>query len=83
MVSNVNAPTHKISLLLSRILKPLLKTVPAHLESSEELINQLKILEAKQHLYPFSLDVVALYTSIPILDAKHQRLGIQNIGTKW
>jgi hypothetical protein len=72
IVSNVNGPTHKISWLLSRILKPLLNTVPAHLESSEELINQLKILEpefVKQHPYPFSLDVVALYTSIPIQDA--------------
>ena len=72
IVSNINSPTTKISWFLSSILKPLLDEVPAHLQSSDVLVNKLKNLNSatvKEFPYPFSLDVVALYTSIPIADA--------------
>ena len=72
IVSNVNGPTHRIAWLLSRLLKPLLKEVPAHLESSLQLINTIKARETSTNLdfpYPFSLDVVSLYTSIPVSEA--------------
>jgi hypothetical protein len=72
IISNVNSPTTKISWLLSNILKPLLLNVPAHLESSSILVERLKALEPqkiREFPYPFSLDVVSLYTSIPITDA--------------
>ena len=72
IVSNSNGPTYKLSWLLNEVLKPLLKNVPAHLENSNELIEQIKNTpaeELKKHNFPFSLDVVALYTSIPTQDA--------------
>jgi len=54
------------------LLSKLVQDVSSHLESSEELINKLLSLNRSQllrHAYPFSLDVVALYTSVPVQDA--------------
>jgi hypothetical protein len=68
IISNINGPTHKISWLLSFILRPLLNTVSAHLESSDILIQKIRDLDVstrQEFSYPFSLDVVSLYTSIP------------------
>jgi hypothetical protein len=72
IVSNMNGPTVKISWLLSKILTALLKEVPAHLESSITLMERLRSLNSNEFTefpYPFSLDVVSLYTSIPVADA--------------
>ena len=71
IVANYDSPTTKLSWLLSRILKPLLRTVPAHLERSSDLIEEIKSLQnqTKEYDYPFSLDVTALYTSIPPIEA--------------
>jgi hypothetical protein len=82
IVSCSGGPTEKISWLLSRILKPILKTVPAHLESSAQLIERLTNLDHstfQQYPYPFSLDVVALYTSIPIRDAINNMMDVLRI----
>lgn len=68
IVSSVNGPLYKISWLISRLLKPLLSTFPAHVSSSNQVINRLNDLPhhlLKLYRYPFSLDVVSLYTSIP------------------
>jgi hypothetical protein len=72
IVSNVNGPTKKLAWLLSKLLSPLLKNVPAHLENSLELINRIEMIEKttkEEFNYPFSLDVVSLYTSIPPAEA--------------
>ena len=68
IISNVNSPTTKLAWLLDKILKPLLKLVPAHLENTSELINRISALSRdtrSQFKYPISLDVVNLYNSIP------------------
>ena len=92
IVANYNGPTTKISWLLSHLLKSLLKEVPAHLERSYDLIEDLKStkLDINKFSYPFSLDVVALYTSIPPNDAirslhnklLHSNLNLGNIKPK-
>ena len=72
IISNKNGPSMRLSWLLSRLLKPLLNTVPAHLENSMQLIEDIRGLESRggaNFVYPFSLDVVALYTSIPPAEA--------------
>ena len=54
--------------LLSKLLMPVLKYVPAHLSDSLQLINRIKDIPATEHEnynYPVSLDVEALYTSVP------------------
>ena len=72
IVSNVNGPTQRISWLLANALKPMLKNVPAHLENSLELIRCIQagdLTTNKALPYPCSLDVVSLYTTIPIQEA--------------
>lgn len=66
IVSNSNGQTQ------CNALKPMLKDVPAHLENSLELISASKPAispPTKTLPYPCSLDVVSLYTSIPIQEA--------------
>ena len=72
IVSNRNGPTTRISWLLARLLKPRLKDAPAHLNKSLDLILDIQAKDKPAHQrypYPFSLDVVSLYTSIPVSDA--------------
>ena len=72
IVSNINSPSTKISWLLDKILKPLLKFVPAHLLNTSHLVNNLCTLSkpfTKEFNYPCSLDVVSLYTSVPAQSA--------------
>jgi hypothetical protein len=44
IISNRKGPTHKLSWLFSRLLKPLLNLIPAHLENSLELLNDITSL---------------------------------------
>ena len=72
IVSNINGPTKKLAWLMTTLLTPMLTHVPAHLENSYELIQKLKSLpdnSKSTYTYPFSLDVVSLYTSIPPVEA--------------
>ena len=68
IVSNINSPTSKISWLLDKALKPLLQHVPSHLENTSQLMARIEALPENKktnYVYPFSLDVTSLYTSIP------------------
>ena len=42
IVSNVNGPTKKISWLLCKLLNPLYKLLPTHLDNSAQLINHIR-----------------------------------------
>ena len=58
--------------LLANALKPMLKNVPAHLENSVAFIKCIQVgdLTTNKTLpYPCSLNVVSLYTTIPIQEA--------------
>ena len=72
IVSGRGCPTEKITWLLSRILSPLLKDVPTHLPNSDSLMAAIRnapmeTLSRNQH--QCSLDVEALYTSVPVSEA--------------
>ena len=72
IVSNYKGPTKKISWLLSSILKPIYRLLPAHLEDSKQLVTSISELDpsvTNVFKYPFSLDVKSLYTSVPPLEA--------------
>ena len=63
-----NSPAKKLLWLISFLTKPLLDLIPAHLKSSQELMERITSLPNQQRLhynFPISLDVEALYTSIP------------------
>ena len=52
--------------MLQYILKPLLKTVPAHIRNTAELIQGLASIKKEdlKGMIPVSFDVVSLYTNI-------------------
>ena len=67
IVSNKNGPSHKLSWLLTRLLQPLVLSTSSHLQNSDELMQNIKTLSnatRKRFSYPFSLDVISLYTSV-------------------
>jgi hypothetical protein len=72
IVASRSSPTEKITWLLKTILSPLLNNVPTHLPDSEHLM--AAVLGAgtpirSQYQHQCSLDVEALYTSVPVNDA--------------
>ena len=72
IIANHGGPTAKMAWLMTRVLKPLLTTFPAHLESSHDLIDAINRVPEdilRSHPYPISLDVNTLYTSVPAQEA--------------
>ena len=72
IVASRGSPTERIAWLLSKILRPLLKDVPLHMPSSEALMKAVSDLSTdtlSRYRYQCSLDVVALYTTVPIGEA--------------
>ena len=70
--SSRRSPSERISFLLNCKLKSALATVPAHLDNSAQLMTAIADLPREvisEYPYPCSLDVRALFTSIPIEDA--------------
>ena len=70
VVSCCDGPTSNLSLVLERILNQLLSYVPTHLASTQQCIQELqqhRRVEKGDLLV--SLDVVGLYSNIPIADA--------------
>ena len=72
IVSNSGGPTVKLAWLMSRLLRPILDTLSTHLKSSQELLEHI-VDQRPESLsnfpYPASLDVMALYTSVPPKEA--------------
>jgi len=72
IVANKGSPTEKIAWLLSRTLSPLLKDVSSHVPSSDSLMEAISNVTPEtlsRHRHQCSLDVVALYTSVPVVEA--------------
>ena len=70
VVSCCDGPTSNLSLVVERILNQLLSYVPTHLASTQQCIQELqqhRRVEKGDLLV--SLDVVGLYSNIPIADA--------------
>jgi hypothetical protein len=72
IVASRDSPTERITWLLNHILSPLLKDVPTHMPDSNHLMTALvntapQVLSEHQH--QCSLDVEALYTSVPVNEA--------------
>jgi hypothetical protein len=69
IVSGCNGACERISWLLSTLLLPLLQHAPAHLNNTKSLLERLKSMDELTGYIPASLDVVSLYTSVPINEA--------------
>ena len=73
VISACGGPTEKMSCLLERVLKQLLRFVPTHLWDTGDFLTRLGT-HSEEHGIPegsifFSIDVVNLYGSIPISEA--------------
>ena len=72
IVAGRDSPTEKIAWLLCSILSPLLKDVPAHLPDSAALMSAVASTAPQtlsRYHHQCSLDVQALYTSVPVDEA--------------
>ena len=73
VISACGGPTEKMSCLLERVLKQLLKFVPTHLWDTNDFLTRLNKHSHEQGIPKdaifFSIDVVNLYGSIPIPEA--------------
>ncbi|XP_071964222.1 uncharacterized protein [Antedon mediterranea] len=69
IVSACNAPTVVISEFLDGILKPIVQNLPTYIKDSKEAVVLFKDYTfSSASAYLFTMDVTALYTSIPIQD---------------
>ena len=77
IVSNRGGPSFKLSWLLSRLLKPILEHIPTHLQSSDQLLDNIEAIpksKKKHYSYPFSLDVVSTPRYLPKMPYKYLRI---------
>jgi hypothetical protein len=66
VVSQIDDPTYKLCKVLTDILRPLDKNGASYIENSFQLKQTLEKTEIRGNYRMYSLDVVALYPSIPI-----------------
>jgi len=72
IVASRRGPAWRICHLLRNILSPTLKHIEAHLDSSKQLMDDIRSLTQETratHPYGVSFDVTNMYPSIPISDA--------------
>ena len=73
IASAKNTPTEKIDWICSKILNQLLKFIPAHLSSTDELLNDVRSLHNLNNTDVFiSLDVISLYQNVPLETALNE-----------
>ena len=87
IISGVGGIFERLGWFLNHILQPLLQHIPAHIQSTNELIQRFNTVDknALQDKLPVSFDVVSLYTNIDIteaIDTALQYLIKFNINTK-
>ena len=69
LVSSIGAVTYATSKELARILKPLVGKSPYHVQNTRDFIQQIKGIQLQPDQCMVSLDVKALFTSVPIQPA--------------
>ena len=68
IVSGSGGPFDRLGWFLQQIIKPLLNVVSSHLFSTGQLLQSLQQLTQAEmaNTTPFSLDIVSMYTNIPV-----------------
>ena len=64
IISGINCPTKKLSNLIDKILKPLLKHVKSYIRDSIQFLNKSR-RTVKEDTTLVTFDVISLYTNIP------------------
>ena len=65
IVSSVNSPTEKISMLLDIILQPFVLKTKSYIRDTGDFLSKVQGLEFNSNDWLFSMDVTSLYTNIP------------------
>ena len=65
IVSSINSPTEKISMLLDIILQPFVLKTRSHIRDMGDFLSKVQGLELSPNDWMFSMDVTSLYTNIP------------------
>ena len=66
IVSSVDCPTERISMMLDLILQPLLLDTKTYIKDTPDFLRKLEELEILPEENFFTLDVTSLYTNIPL-----------------
>jgi retron-type reverse transcriptase len=69
IVSNIGAPTYKLSKYLANLLKPFVGQSTHHVKNSAAFINIVDSLKLETEDLMVSFDVVSLFTKVPISDS--------------
>ena len=72
VVSGSGSNTEMISRFIDFYLKPLVKDIPSYIRDTKDFLTKLQSFESikiPQNVIPVSIDVVSLYSSIPLDDA--------------
>ena len=65
IVSSVNSPTKKISIMLDIILQPFVVKTKSYIRDTGDFLSKVQGLELDSNDWMFSIDVMSLYTNIP------------------
>ncbi|KAJ3616098.1 hypothetical protein Zmor_012060 [Zophobas morio] len=69
LVACVNTPITGLSKWLHHYLLPIVETVPSYIRNSDDILTAIQDTILSPHHEIMSLDISALYTSIPIMEA--------------
>src|SRR5580765_2372334 len=77
IVSSVNSPLHSIATFLHNIIHGSIPKAHSHIDNSFELVDKLTGLHIEDNYKLISLDVVSLFTNIPV------ELAMESILNRW
>jgi len=77
IVSSIDSPLHSLSNFLHKILINAVEVPSSHIKNSFELVNKLSNTTLKPNYTVISLDVVSLFTNIPM------QLAVNSILKRW
>ena len=65
IVSSVNNPTEKISMMLNITLQPCVGQTKSYIKDTSDFIQKISSIELEENDWLFTMDVTSLYTNIP------------------
>ena len=66
VVSCIGSSVHPLAKYLAKILNPLQNRIPSNIKNSMDFITKIKDLDIADNTRLVSLDVVSLFTSVPV-----------------
>jgi len=85
IISSIDSPTHSLAEFLHKIITKNIIKPPSHIDNSYQLVNKLNGIHIEDEFELVSLDVISLFTNIPMnlaLDSVNKRWSSISKGTK-